>query len=317
MKKIFPAIAFVFVSLFCFSCATTVNMNVERPAEIDLASAQSIAIEPITYPSRFLSFNFDSRDAVAYLERNLVTKLSSNGTYKVVPPTDRVTPADVLLRFEILQFDIDEDVRTEKVKNKNYNKDKNNGNRVSGASEYIYEKYYRRSVRFVYRYQFINGQTNNVIASREREYSSKSSEERSLSRLPSGYSMIRSKLDEIITGIGREVFPYTVSKTLTLLKDKSKNPDMEYADKLADKGFLVESAEAFDNIYKETGLFEAGYNAGILYEALGLYYLAEERMTFLWNNYGDERALNALSDIKNEIDQKKRLDNQKKQHRAR
>ena len=85
---------------------------------------------------------------------------------------------------------------------------------------------------------------------------------------------------------------------------------MKNADKLAKKNCITESYDEFIRIYRETELFEAGYNAAVLQLALGNLNTAKEIMEELYNKSFDKRALDALSDINNEIYQAQRLKNQ-------
>ena len=57
-------------------------------------------------------------------------------------------------------------------------------------------------------------------------------------------------------------------------------------------------------------LVEAGYNAAVLQLALGNLNTAKEIMEELYNKSFDKRAVDALSDINNEIYQAQRLKNQ-------
>ena len=112
----------VLFNLF-FSCATTIHVTVDRPAEVDLGSARSIAIEPID-----ISKNLNrteaayARDIVNYLEYNIENALISRGYYKIIGTSDRRTPADIYLEGEITLLDITDEKNTEKIKNPNYGK---------------------------------------------------------------------------------------------------------------------------------------------------------------------------------------------------
>ena len=111
-----------------------------------------------------------------------------------------------------------------------------------------------------------------------------------------------------------ELQPYTITKSIKLLetktKDKGLKERMKAADELAKNSMLEKASTEFQNIYKETGLVEAGYNAAILQEALGNLSKAETMMTEVYNANPDSRVAKGLADIQYEISQANRLKQQ-------
>ena len=83
--------------------------------------------------------------------------------------------------------------------------------------------------------------------------------------------MVNDYLYYAVAQIAKEIQPYSVSKSLTLLEVK-KDDDMEYAAKLAEKGYYDESYNKYVEIYNARNYFEAYYNAAIILEAKGDYY---------------------------------------------
>lgn len=308
MKKL-KVVFFGLLMCMFLSCATTLNVSVNRPAEVDLGSAKSIAIEPVDYSS-FLSRTEQSyaRDIVNYYESNVERTLSSGSYYKIIGTSDRRTPADIYLESEIVLLDITDEKKIDKVKNPNFGKS-SGGSKSTYEPEYITEITYKRNVKFKFRYQYVDGYTNKVIEKREISREVTSSKYDSISQLPEPYSMLYSYLYAIVAQISREVQPYTVNKSLTLLEVK-KNDEMEYADKLAEKGYLNEAYNKYIEIYKNTGLFEAYYNAAIILEAQGDYYGARDMMKQLYLQTLDSRADSALRDIENEIEYQYTLEQQ-------
>ena len=82
------------------------------------------------------------------------------------------------------------------------------------------------------------------------------------------------------------------------------------AEKLADNALIKDSINAFTNIYEETDLMEAGYNAAILQEALGNLSVAEKMMMEVYERHPDSKVVKGLSDIRYEIGQAERLNKQ-------
>ena len=85
---------------------------------------------------------------------------------------------------------------------------------------------------------------------------------------------------------------------------------MKKADKLAKDGYLRDSYNIFLKIYNDTNYFEAGYNAAMILMAMGQLNESESLMNNVYENTGNIKALEALSDIENEINQAKRLEKQ-------
>ena len=104
--------------------------------------------------------------------------------------------------------------------------------------------------------------------------------------------------------------PHTETLSLTLLKSKDK--DMKAAEKLAHKGQLVSARKEYQYIYKKDQLFEAGYNAALLYEAMEEYEAALELMQKVWKDSGDTRAKEKIRELEKEVEAAERLRNQKK-----
>lgn len=309
MKKLKFVFLFAMISMFV-SCATTLNVTVARPAEVDLGSAKSIAIEPID-----ISKNLDrteatyARDIVNYLESNIERTLSSRGYYKIIGTSDRRTPADVYLEGEITLLDVTDEKKTEKVKNPNFGKNTSSGSKSTYEPEYITEITYRRRVQFKYTYQYVDGYTNKVIQKREVTKDTSSSKVDDIKNLPEPYDMVKDYLYYAVAQISKEVQPYTVNKSLTLLEVK-KDEDMEYAAKLAEKGYYDESYNKYIEIYNMKNYFEAYYNAAIILEAKGDYYSARDMMKQLYLQTLDSRADRALSDIEDEIEYQYQLQQQ-------
>ena len=70
------------------------------------------------------------------------------------------------------------------------------------------------------------------------------------------------------------------------------------------------SYNIFLKIYNDSGYFEAGYNAAMILMAMGQLNEAKSLINNVYENTGNIKALEALSDIENEIKQAKRLENQ-------
>lgn len=341
MKKLFKSFSFslflFFTSILCmcfFSCATTVNVQLTRPAKLDLNGAKTIAVLPIkpyayyreydahsgtellinTFYQLFEINNPDEEAAIRTLRGEIENGLAKSPYIKLINSDEvelaqkkgYLNPADVYLIGEVSYFNIDDRVYEERKLVKAATE--------TTAAEYIFEKHWIRDVDFRFRYQIVDSRNNCVISYSKIDCQATSDNYERRSLLPSAYKLIESKIRYAAKSILKELQPYVVTKSISLLeaktKDKALKERMKAADELAGNSMLKKASEEFSNIYKETGLVEAGYNAAILQEALGNLSLAESMMLEVYNNCPDSRVSKGLSDIRYEIEMANRLNKQ-------
>ena len=337
IKKLFRISGLLFlglINLCLFSCATTVNVNLTRPAQLDLNGARTIAVLPFkpcyyykeyetslgteilvnTFYQIFKIKDPDEQlviDALySQIEHGLVNspyiKLVSSDSVEKALRKGTLNPADVYLTGEVSYFSINDRKYDERKLIR----------AASGSrpAEYQIVHYWRREVDFHFRYQIVDSGSEKVIASNEYRCSNSSYRYESKGDLPSAYSIIDSYIRTCSRKILQELQPYTVTKSITLLesktKDKALKERMKAADELADNSKIAQASEEFSKIYKETGLVEAGYNAAILQEAMGNLTKAEKMMTDLYQACPDSRVAKGLADIQYEINQANRLKKQ-------
>lgn len=306
------------------SCATSVPVTVTRPSEIDLNGAKSISVLPFqTSDSKnleetgnnlidvinVLAYIFDSSDpeetnSAEYLTDKLEQKLSSSSylslvassTVKSALESKKKPPVDVYLTGKFKNFDYHTDTTvTKETKNE----------------KTYYTTHYTKTVSTTVVYQIVNAKTNEVIGYRSVDLSKTSNSYDDKTSLPHAYDLIKDELDRLTTRILREIQPYEETKYLSLLKDKTKNPELKTANELAKNGLIAESEAKYYSVYKSTGDFAAGYNAALLLQAEGKLADAKSLMTELVNTTGDKRAVSGLRDIQYEIDQAARLKSQR------
>ncbi len=279
--------SFVIASAFiATSCATSFSMRIQRAADVDLNGAKSITVSAIVPPSGKSVRSDDISDVIDYLQTNLEQKLYDSGYYQVVDKRDRRNIPDVYFDSSITKFKVEDNRQTNKTKDEDDNE--------------IITYSYNRRVDLEISYKYVDSETNKVIESKTFSANRSSNYAEDPRDLPVPFNMIKSDLDSFITKIMKQIEPYYEDKTFTLLKDKSKNEEFKIADGLAKKGFYEEALEGFTAVYESTEMFEAGYNAAILMEALGYLDKAEESMNNLYIVYGNKKALSALKDIRTE-----------------
>lgn len=316
--------------LLITSCATSINVRVLRPAELDLNGAKTISVLPIKpyeyYDLRELSRGediligvfFQIFDRVGPDEKRCIDKLQyeiesglmdspyidlvSSSAVSAALKRGTSNPSDVYLTGEVVNFDIYDERIERRVKVKDGDGDR--------KAEYDYVHEYCRNVKMYVRYQIVDSASGKIISYNKVEMRNSSGYYSHSRDLPSAYSLLEYDLKRAARKILQELQPYSVTKSITLLKDKTKNPDFKYADKLAKDGYVKESYEAFTNLYKATEMMEAGYNAAILLEAMGNLTEAEELMMKLYKKFPVQEVKAGLYDIQNEIKQAKKLKTQ-------
>jgi len=333
------------LSLLCTfllsSCASSIDVKVVRPAELNLNGAKTIAVLPFK-PSQFFITNrafstsefilysmfriFDGADpderrCLEYLQSQLESGLSSSSYIKLVN-SDAVSralknntqnPADVYLTGEVTYFDIDDSFRKVKVKFR----DAQDGH----PAVYEIETRWKRQARIDIRYQVIDSKTDHIIAYRNVSYSAETAEYTDRTNLPSAFYMLDSDLYSLSKKILREVQPYTVTKSIKLLSTKSKikmlKELMKIANDTVDDGNLEDGYRQFRDIYDKYKLVEAGYNAAMIQQALGNLERAESELIDVQEKFpSDSRISKGLSDIRYEIRQAEVLKSQTKSANA-
>lgn len=299
-------------------CATTVTYKVDRPADLDLNGARSIAIESVIVPS-YSRYSSKGDDVVVaqYIENTLAKRINQGGYYTVYTSRDRRSNADVYFDAEIVVFEVNDSSRQVKVENPNYiplqpgeRRVEKRGSNINTTEKYIYETRYTRKVHFVMKYSFINGINDKTIATKQCEFTKSSSETTDKSSLSDPIDLLRYDLNCLVDDVLYAIQPYQETCSVTLLEDETKSEDMKQADKLADKGQLVDSYRIFKRVYDQSGYFVAGYNAALLQLAMGNLSQAKAEMQDVYKASGDQRARDYIDYIDKEIQSAQRLQKQ-------
>ncbi|HAH61626.1 MAG TPA: hypothetical protein DCL73_05970 [Treponema sp.] len=327
MKKLIGLPVLALWALLTAGCATTVPVTVTRPGELDLRGAKSISVLPFRLSTakdergssskgttiiidigRFFDSlagdNSEERRAANFLTDQLTQKLTNSQYVQLVNSSavqsalenGTAVPADAYLTGGFTLFDshMETTHRTETD---------SAGNEYNAA-------YYKKTVSASITYQIIDTKTNQIIAYKSTDVTNSSDEKKDNRQLPKDFDIIRPDLERLSDQIMKELQPYEERMYISLLSDKTKDPDMKIADEMAKKGLIKQSEEKFMSIYTQRNLFVAGYNAAKLLQAQGELYKARDMMERLVNKFGDKRAMTALSNIDYEIAQSEKLQRQ-------
>ncbi|MBO4729036.1 MAG: hypothetical protein J5631_11490 [Spirochaetaceae bacterium] len=268
----------ILVSILCLlsSCATinsSKTVSGVHPANVDLNGAKSITVMPFTVDSKAqLSGQTgaaEAQTAADYIRECLIAELEKSKNLKY-----KTSGADVAISGRITKYIVE----TEKT---------------GTGSGFI------RSVVAAVEYDIQNTKSSAILAKNNTSISAESKAYAAEKRLPAAYTLIEPKLPRISTVILQDVQPYTIVNRISLIKVK-RNRAMRRAYKLFAEGRYSDSMQSYLEIYKNTNLFEAGYNAARLMQIKGDLESAKKLSTELFTKFKDTRAANVLHEIENQ-----------------
>lgn len=294
------------------SCATSIRFPVERPAEIDSKGATSIAIIPFSTGnmSRFYyNHSSDAKVIANYIQEEFQKRILRSGYFTLVSAqgllkqSSTASACDLYIHGNMYNFSNE----IEKILLKSEDNKK---------KQYLY----KRKVTLSVKYEVVYSRTNEILYSTTQHIEEESSEYVTPREVPSFFSLISSDLSGRINTIAKKLMPYTTTRHLSLLKTKTKEPEIKEAlataHKLTKQGLYPLAQSAFMTLYERQGIFEAGYNAALLLEATGQLQKAEELMSQIFVATNNKKAEKALKEIQKEIRYAQRLHYQKQARKA-
>ncbi len=315
--------------LMLASCSTTVKQEVERPANLEVENYNAVSALPFRTSTEMGTASYDStpiysfddytrrqgeiyssqneeKALLAKLDEQLSRRLLLADNLNYVDPQDveyalrqrsAKIPADLYITGGIIEFSSTIEQETEEKEAKDEDE------------KTVTETKYWREASMTILYQVVEASTNRVVSKEKYSCSGTSSKVTNWKKVDSTYSILSSKLNGFINRVMEDFTPHTENKSLTLLK--GTGAAMKEADKLAHNGKLVPARNKFLSIYRSEQLFEAGYNAVLLYEAMEMYDEALALMQDVWQSSGDSRAKEKIRDLQKERQAAQRLQLQK------
>lgn len=319
---------FLILSLFSFlfaSCASTMSVDITRPAALDIENASTIAILPFATSAQMqrleaqgdknieyfqnvdmaTSQDTSSKDEQRILEffrDELAVQLAKNAKLKVI---DQATVTNSIRKNEKINADIIifggiSFFGTNTTSHQYTNKEKNGTIKKSTL--------YSRLVNLTIEYTIFNQKTNKVLDTKERKYDVESLEYEQIFSLPDAVLTCEKTISDLAYQIARDFSIYKEVKNLQLLYHK--DPAMKTATTNATNGRIDLALEQFKKLYKSLNYYEAGYNAAIIMQALGDLDGANELMSEVYYRFKEKSAKSALADIQAEIISEKKLQTQ-------
>lgn len=316
----------IFLCSFFISCATTINVPVTRPAEIDLNGGINVAVLPVNntiygrrislsstisiydfitklFKSFVLNVNPEEVKICNYLKSEIESNILASNYLRVVNSDLAVSKiqekdnsvVDILISPFLERYDIDLEKKLveKKVDDevKRYN-------------------VYRKTIFMKFSYDIIDVRTGLVLGRDYFTINANSDYEKSEYDLPSAYSIVKHKIEKEARYLVRKIQPQNITRSIRLLETKFGNTDFENAELMAGQGKLKESYEIFMKIYSNQKLFEAGYNAAMILQAMGKLEESRDFLLLLAKNYESKQLSRALNEINYEIKQNAILEKQ-------
>ncbi|MCP4159786.1 MAG: hypothetical protein GY760_06910 [Deltaproteobacteria bacterium] len=315
MKKVLCLLS---VFLF-FGCATSIRINVTKPAEVNMAGARKIAVLDVNYSESgvidlgslfdkpLISILFGNshreqinQDVTKYTTNNITMSLLNTGYFTIVGARELseyfgegkdINPlsigsksgAEAIIVSDITLMDYNDDDFYEKEQV--YNS-------VTETTDEVSVRYFKRTVEFSLSYRVLNTKNGNLLASRQfNESQFHKVKYENKDNIKSEVSLFQTCVDNIMPLIAKQLAPYVVAEYRYLLKDETKDPAMERADELVQGSLYKEAFDIFIDIWGKNQNPAAGYNAAIMQEAMGLAQEAHDLMKEVGVKTGSKEAM--------------------------
>jgi len=321
------------------ACATTVRLEVLKPAEIDMGDARTVAVMDYSASESGTSSLDDffvdlfvkalggeteaearARNIARYATNTMIAELLDTGYFTVVSSQDvrnafsgrkgRLGPGDIGERFGAkavivgdiarMSADLDRFSRREKVYDERLQK------KVKVEVPWV-----RLKTELLLSYRVIETGSGTIIATRkfrERREAEQPADRKA--DLPDPDDMYREMIDGIMAQAARQLAPHVEIQTRSLMGDQQKDPRMKQADDLVKNGFLEQARDMFREIWSATGNVAAGYNGAIMCEALGDINEAVDLMGDVVDASQDETVFREYQRLQAVRDERRRAENQ-------
>lgn len=290
-----------------------------HPAHFDVGSARSIAIAPFAASARsnggassaeidlvtggvaniydVTSSPLVSKEALAsasLLDVYLQKAVKNAGQLRL-----RSRKADIFLLGALTGFSVADTLETVPVSAKNdvnANASANAQNAPTNAQQYF------RTVVVTVEYGVFS-KKGALIGRNQKSILAKSKGAPSVEKLARPEEIVHVRLPVLASLMLEDVQAFEQNPRIFILSSP-KTKRMRSAYKLFQQGAYSKARDAYNAIYRDNALFEAGYNAARIMHIKGDLLDAKTLMSELFERYKDERAALALYEIEKEIEQK-------------
>jgi tetratricopeptide (TPR) repeat protein len=279
------------------SCATTVTVKVPQPPLWNTLGIKRITVMPFT-----ASYNTTlQRYAASLLTSVSRSRIQAVKRFTLVDPAEAKgnaeNYADAIFRGQVISA-VSQDSRE-----RNSRRDKK-GN----IARYTI---YKRDVQLSFNFTLTRTGDAQIMGTEIMNFSSSCSGENRRSLKPAE-ELIQEMIQKNMAGIARYFFSFYLTERRKFesvsLKDKAIKERAKNASALVKKGNYKNAEEAFLEIYRDTGNFEAAYNAGLLLELQGDLKEASLLMQKLFDETGSRKAASSIDRLRKAMDNAVLLD---------
>jgi hypothetical protein len=283
-KNIFGILMTAALALAGISCATQVPISRVQLPTIDTAGIQRLGIEQFKNGSGIRGPV--TTQLVRYLTDKAASAITDTGKFTVVAATD--PNADGMFRGELTVITSEDSQESWQSKDKN-------GNPITITT-------YKRDVSVEFSYSIVSSRTDMPVGTVSKKGTKSSTSTESPAKLEDTLTLARGIVDSEMGGLSRDIVPYIVSESRSLMKETSKDKvlgdKMKAALGLVKNGNYAEAIKQYDIISGEYGSAAAAANAGILRESIASRNAANAQLAELFNDKDGlaEKAVKVMFD---------------------
>jgi len=267
------------------SCATSIQLAVQKPPNLNTAGIKRLAIMPFEASSNTY------REMAQYATTIATNRIQELNYFTLINPSDieRLKRnnqnienyVDAQFMGQITRVNVVNDERPGSYKNKN--------------GDIIYYSDLITNVEIEFNYYLVLARDSRIIGP---IYKKRSLSETSREKFPASTPLLRSIIDEQLRYLGRDIAPYNVLETRTLASENSKDKvlltEMKNALSLVKSGNYRSALDAYLGIYEQYKNIAAAENVSILYESFGEIQTAANFMQKVYSDTGNPRAVSVL-----------------------
>jgi TolB-like protein len=284
------------LAVLCAGCSTTVAFQVKRPPMLNTLGIQRLAVMPFSTTDNSTL----QRQAATWLTNESLLRIQGTNHFTLINASEIERAravrgniedlADALFDGQVVSLTVQNSSRESSYKDKE-------GNTINDT---IYE----REVQLAFNYNLTRTRDGSMIGPVNRTLKTKDSNEK-WADLRTADAMIQSLIQRSMTGLGRDIAPYTVIERRSLMGETSKDKVVKQrakdANALVKAGSYKTAQNAFVEIYQDTGSFAAAYNAALLIEVQGDLEGAVAFMQRVHNDTGNPKAAAEIARLQKAI----------------
>jgi hypothetical protein len=283
--KLFMLLVLFVTICLAAACATSINVKVQHPPNLNTAGIRRIAVMPFENKA-------SNRDIAQYAasvaekrvqETNYFTLVSASEVERLRRDNQSIENyVDAMLTGQITRISTKNDTYRGTYKAKD-------GKTVNYID-------YTTSVEIEFSYSLVLARDGRLIGPVLRGGSNSSTNRDSY---PSSAELLKSVIDNQMRQIARDIAPYTTYDSRTFAsestKDKVLKAEMRNALEMVKAGSYRTALELYLGIYDEYKSVAAAYNASILHELVNDTKTAASYMQNVYNETGNQKTLEALA----------------------